>query len=58
MKDLRNVISNGEFIRTPDADRCKFCDYAAACGKATNEQAKNKQQDAKLDAYQKLIARQ
>ena len=32
--DLRDVILTGQFIRTPDEDNCRFCDYVAACGGA------------------------
>ena len=54
--DLRELIMQGGFVRTPDADDCRYCDYAAACGEGVNEQAKAKFQDARLKAYGRLAA--
>jgi ATP-dependent helicase/nuclease subunit B len=54
--DLRDVIVNGQFIRTPDEGNCRFCDYIAACGGEANRQAEEKQSDSKLNAYRKLAA--
>ena len=31
LSDLRDVIIKGGFVRTPEADNCRFCDYAAVC---------------------------
>jgi hypothetical protein len=50
------LIIKGEFIRTPDEDKCTFCDYAAACGGEANQQAHEKLEDSKLEAYRRLAA--
>ena len=49
--DLRDLIINGQFIRTPDEGNCRFCDYVAACGGEANRQAAEKLPDSKLGAY-------
>jgi ATP-dependent helicase/nuclease subunit B len=54
--DLRDLIIKGQFIRTPDQDDCRFCNYAAACGGEVNRQAGEKLQDPKVGAYRRLIA--
>lgn len=54
--DLREVITKGQFIRTPEEDRCKFCDYAAVCGGMVRQQAGAKLPDSKLVAYRRLVA--
>ena len=54
--DLRDLIIKGAFIRTPDADNCRFCDYAAACGGAVNQQAEDKLPDSRLAANRRLAA--
>jgi ATP-dependent helicase/nuclease subunit B len=56
LADLRAVIINGQFIRTPDQNDCRFCDYAAACGGNVNRQAEEKLPDSKLEAYGRLTA--
>jgi RecB family exonuclease len=56
LRDLRDLILNGQFVRTPDKSDCRFCDYAAACGEGVNQQAKGKMSDSKLDAYRRLAA--
>lgn len=53
--DLRNLIIKGQFIRTPDEDNCRYCDYVAACGGEVNRQAGKKLPDAKLEAYRRLV---
>lgn len=53
---LRDLIRAGQFIRTPDVNDCKFCNYVAACGGEVNRQAGEKLADPKLDAYRRLIA--
>lgn len=54
--DLRDLIINGGFIRTPDQDNCRFCAYVAACGGDVNRQAEEKLEDSKLEAYRRLAA--
>jgi len=54
--DLRDLIIKGQFVRTPDQDNCKYCDYAAACGGHVNEQANAKLQASRLDVYRRLAA--
>jgi RecB family exonuclease len=54
LADLRDLIIRGEFIRTPDEDDCRYCDYVAACGGAVNRQAAQKGQDSNLAAYRRL----
>jgi RecB family exonuclease len=54
--DLRDLIIKGQFIRTPDEDDCRFCDYVAACGGEVNRQAGEKLPDSKLGAYRRLGA--
>ncbi|MEP7310498.1 MAG: PD-(D/E)XK nuclease family protein [Acidobacteriota bacterium] len=54
--DLRDVIITGQFIRTPDEGNCRYCDYAAACGGAVNQQAKNKLGDTRFGAFGRLAA--
>ena len=54
--DLRDLIIKGQFIRTPDEDDCKFCDYVATCGGKVNRQAGEKLPDSKLAAYRRLAA--
>ncbi len=56
LADLRDLIINGQFIRTPDEDDCTFCDYIAACGGKVNRQAAEKLPDSKLGAYRRLAA--
>ena len=56
LKDLRDVIAKGLFVRTPDANDCRFCDYVAACGGKVNRQAGEKLPDSKLGAYRRLAA--
>lgn len=52
--DLRDLIIKGQFIRTPDENNCRFCDYAAACGGEVNRQAEQKLPDSKLGAYRRM----
>ena len=54
--DLRDLIIKGQFVRTPDQDNCRYCDYAAACGGNVNKQADAKLQDSRLDVYRRLAA--
>jgi hypothetical protein len=54
--DLRDLIIKGQFIRTPDQDDCRFCNYVAACGAEPNRQAGEKLPDPKLGAYRRLVA--
>jgi len=54
--DLRELITNGQFIRTQNADNCRFCEYVAACGGVTNQQAEAKITDASLDAFRRLTS--
>lgn len=54
--DLRDLIIKGQFIRTPDQNDCRFCNYAAACGGDVNRQAEEKLQDPKLGSYRRLVA--
>jgi RecB family exonuclease len=52
--DLREVIVTGQFIRTPDEDNCRYCDYVAACGAQTNAQAESKVDDPLFQAFGRL----
>jgi ATP-dependent helicase/DNAse subunit B len=54
--DLRDVIINGQFVRTPDKRSCRFCDYVAVCGGEVNRQSERKQSDSHLEAYRRLAA--
>lgn len=54
--DLRAVIITGQFIRTPDEDNCRYCDYAAACGGNVNLQAGTKTKDPRFQAFGRLAA--
>ena len=54
--DLRDVILAGQFIRTPDEDNCRFCEYVAACGSQANEQAEAKAADPRFQAFGRLAA--
>ncbi len=56
LRDLRDLILNGQFVRTPDKSDCRYCDYAQACGEEMNQQAGGKMSDSKLDAYRRLAA--
>jgi ATP-dependent helicase/nuclease subunit B len=56
LADLRDLIVKGEFIRTPNANDCKFCDYVVVCGGEVNSQAGQKLPDSKLGAYRRLAA--
>jgi RecB family exonuclease len=56
LADLRDLILSGAFVHAPDEDDCKWCDYAAACGRGVNEQAAKKIDDGTLDAYRRLAA--
>ena len=56
LADLRDVILTGQFIRTPDAGHCRYCDYAAACGGQVNVQAGRKMVDPKVQAFGRLAA--
>jgi RecB family exonuclease len=52
--DLRDLVINGQFIRTPDEGNCRFCDYVAACGAETNRQAGEKLSDSNVGAFRRL----
>jgi ATP-dependent helicase/nuclease subunit B len=54
--DLRDLIVKGQFIRTPDENDCRFCDYVATCGGEVNRQAGEKLPDSKLGANRRLAA--
>jgi hypothetical protein len=54
--DLRDLIIKGEFVRTPDENACRFCEYVAACGGEVNRQSEAKQPDSHLAAYRRLAA--
>jgi ATP-dependent helicase/nuclease subunit B len=54
LRDLREVIMNGEFTRTSDKDNCRFCEYVAACEGEVHQQAEEKRDDPKLEAYRRL----
>jgi hypothetical protein len=54
--DLRDLIVKGAFIRTPEQDNCRFCDYAAACGGVVNQQAEDKLPGSRLAANRRLAA--
>jgi RecB family exonuclease len=56
MADLRDVILTGQFIRTPQEDNCRFCDYVAACGGQVNRQAERKSVDPRFQAFGRLVA--
>lgn len=56
LRDLRDLILNGQFVRTSDKSDCRFCDYAQACGDEVNQQAGGKMSDSKLAAYRRLAA--
>ena len=56
MAALRDVILAGQFIRTPDEDKCRYCTYVGACGAQTNEQAKAKVEDGLFPAFKRLAA--
>src|SRR5205814_8170629 len=43
--DLRDLIIQGQFVRTSDKNECKFCNYAQACGGEVNRQAAGKLPD-------------
>ena len=55
LKDLRDLIIKGKFIRTPNQNDCRFCDYVSACGGKVNRQAEEKLPDSKLSAYRRLV---
>ena len=52
--DLRDLVIKGQFIRTPDENNCRFCDYVAACGAETNRQAREKLSDSNVGAFRRL----
>jgi RecB family exonuclease len=52
--DLRDLVIKGQFIRTPDENNCRFCDYLAACGAETNRQAREKLSDSNVGAFRRL----
>lgn len=53
--DLADVIAAGSFIQAPKKDACRFCEFAAACGKDPAGRAKPKlEAAAELAAYRKL----
>jgi ATP-dependent helicase/nuclease subunit B len=56
LRDLREIITQGEFVRTKDDHDCKFCDYVVVCGGEVNRQAELKLPDSKLGAYRRLAA--
>lgn len=58
LNDIRGVIASGAFITTADEADCGFCDYSPACfGKAANEQAEAKANDAVLVDNRRLADR-
>lgn len=56
LTDLFDVIAEGSFVAAPDEAKCRYCDFARACGKPTSravaklENATNKN----LEAYRRL----
>jgi ATP-dependent helicase/nuclease subunit B len=54
LSDLREVITSGLFVHTPDVGDCRFCDYGAACGAKAHVHAEGKAKDARLAPYQRL----
>jgi ATP-dependent helicase/nuclease subunit B len=54
LADLREVIVHGAFVHAPTEEACRFCDYAAACGKGVHGQAEAKQGDARLATFVRL----
>jgi ATP-dependent helicase/DNAse subunit B len=54
LRDLRQVIVDGQFTRTSDEKNCRYCDYAAACGGEVNEQAARKLADPRVPAFERL----
>jgi CRISPR/Cas system-associated exonuclease Cas4 (RecB family) len=56
LRDLRDVILAGQFTRTPNESKCRYCDYVAACGAQANEQAGLKVADPRFQAFGRLGA--
>ena len=56
LADLRELIAQGAFVHAPDADACKWCDFADACDSQVQDQASGKLADPKLKAYGRLAA--
>ena len=54
MADLREVITKGLFIHTPDGDDCRFCDYGPACGAKAHDNAGKKLDAPELAPYGRL----
>jgi ATP-dependent helicase/nuclease subunit B len=52
--DLREVITKGLFIHTPDSDDCRFCDYGPACGAKAHDNAGKKLDAPALAPYGRL----
>jgi RecB family exonuclease len=57
LRDLADVIAAGTFIQAPKKEACRFCDFAAACGKDPALRAKSKfEQAPELAVYRRLSA--
>jgi ATP-dependent helicase/nuclease subunit B len=56
LSDLREVITSGLFIHTPDEGDCRFCHYGPACGTDAAKRAKAKLAAAELIPYRRLAA--
>ena len=54
--DLRAVIVAGHFTRATSVNTCTFCDFSAACGKVTNQQAEAKLASPIAASFARLAA--
>ena len=56
LADLRDVITAGLFVHTPDERDCKYCNYGPACGANATKRAEAKLDDPALAPYKRLAA--
>ena len=54
MRDLRTLITNGEFTQSSNEKDCKFCSYGRGCAVYKNVQLEEKLEDPKLENYRRL----
>ena len=61
LDELFDTVAAGAFVHTADKENCRFCDYAAACGRdyfARAERKISNTANAPLEPYRKLLRRE
>ncbi len=61
LDELFDTVAAGAFVHTADKENCRFCDYAAACGRdhfARAERKISNTANVPLEPYRKLLRRE